>query len=161
MTPEELERLGTLCQCLDLRRVRLHRGEGGRMARVVRRAVLSLSGGRGVTLGNHVFLPHRAAASLAVMAHELTHCAQYQSWGPVRYYARGLAERVRELRWALGLGPSPYAYDIEPGKRFEHYGMEQQGQIVEDCFRGSARAAAISPYRPSAFTHAVPDPDRR
>lgn len=149
VTPDERQRLGTLCKCLDLGRVRLHRGGGGPGARVLRRMVLALSRGRGVTLGNHVFLPDRAAVSLAVIAHELTHCAQYQSWGPVRYYARGVAERLREVRWALGLGPSPYSYDVEPGKPFERYRMEQQGQIVEDCFRGSARAAAISPYRPS------------
>ena len=75
--------------------------------------------------------------SLPVIAHELTHCAQYQSWGPLRYYARGAAERLRELRWRLGLGPSPYAYELEPEKPFDRYRMEQQGQIVEDCFRGS------------------------
>jgi hypothetical protein len=26
--------------------------------------------------------------------------------------------------------------------------MEQQGQIVEDCFRGDRAALAVSPYRP-------------
>jgi hypothetical protein len=110
--------------------------------------VLSLSGGRGVALGNHIFLPARGA-SLPVLAHELTHCAQYQAWGPVRYYGRALAERVREIRWRVGLGPSPYEYRSEPPKPFERYRMEQQGQIVEDCFRGCARAAAISPYHPA------------
>jgi hypothetical protein len=119
------------------------------MVRALRRVVLALSRGRGVTLGNHVFLPDHAARSLPIIAHELTHCAQYQAWGPLRYYARGAAERLRELRWRLGLGSSPYAYEPEPEKPFERYRMEQQGQIVEDCFRGSARAAGISPYRPS------------
>jgi hypothetical protein len=149
VTDEEFRALGMLCDCLDISRVRLHRGGGARWHRVVRRAVLLLSRGRGVALGNHVFLPDHAAASLPVIAHELAHCAQYQAWGPFRYYLRGAAERVRELRWRLGLGPSPYAYEIEPEKPFERYRMEQQGQIVEDCFRGSARAAHISPYRPS------------
>jgi hypothetical protein len=101
-----------------------------------------------VALGNHIFLPDRGA-SLPVLAHELTHCAQYQAWGPLRYYGRALAERAREIRWRLGLGPSPYEYGSEPPKPFERYRMEQQGQIVEDCFRGSARAAAISPYHPA------------
>lgn len=103
-----------------------------------------------MALGNHVFLPDRSAASIPVIAHELTHCAQYQSWGPLRYFARGTAERLRELRWRLGLGPSPYAYEPDPAKPFEGYRMEQQGQIVEDCFRGSTHAAAISPYRPAS-----------
>jgi hypothetical protein len=101
-----------------------------------------------VALGNLVVLPDRGA-SLAVLAHELTHCAQYQAWGPVRYYARAVAERGRELRWRFGLGPGPYEYASEPPRSFESYRMEQQGQIVEDCFRGSARAAALSPYRPT------------
>lgn len=129
--------------------MRLHRGGGPLLARVARRGVLALSRGRAIALGNHVFLPSRASVSIPVLAHELMHCAQYQSWGPMRYYSRGLAERVRELRWRLGLGPSPYAYEADPEKPFGGYRMEQQGQIVEDCFRGSARAAAISPYRPS------------
>jgi hypothetical protein len=149
VTRDEQRALGTLCHCVDLSRVRLHRGRGGLMHRSLRRVVLALSRGRGVALGNQVFLPDCAALSLPVIAHELTHCAQYQSWGPLRYYARGAAERLRELRWRLGLGPNPYAYDLDPAKPFERYRMEQQGQIVEDCFRGSERAATISPYRPS------------
>jgi hypothetical protein len=28
--------------------------------------------------------------------------------------------------------------------------MEQQGQIVEDSFRGDAQALAVSPYRPDS-----------
>ena len=34
------------------------------------------------------------------------------------------------------------------GKAFEAYGMEQQGQIVEDSFRGDRAALAVSPFRP-------------
>lgn len=150
VTSDELRALGSLCHCLDLGRVRLYRGGGPLLARMARRAVLALSRGRAIALGNHVFLPGRAPVPIPVLAHELVHCAQYQSWGPLRYYSRGLAERVREICWRLGLGPNPYAYEIDPEKPFDGYRMEQQGQIVEDCFRGSARAAAISPYRPSS-----------
>ena len=149
MTEDERRALGTLCDCVDMSRIRLHRGSGRPMRRLLRRLILAASGGRGVTLGNHVFLPEGVAQSIPVIAHELTHCAQYQTWGPLRYYARGIAERAREMRWRLGLGPNPYAYEIAPGKPFDQYGMEQQGQIVEDCYRGSAAAAAVSPYRPS------------
>ena len=99
--------------------------------------VLWVSRGRAVTLGNHVFLPSRCEADLRVLAHELTHCGQYQAWGPVRYYTRGAVAQLRDLlHRTLGLGPSPYAYDLEAGKPFESYGMEQQAQIVEDSFRG-------------------------
>lgn len=72
-----------------------------------------------------------------MLAHELTHCGQYQAWGPLRYYARGAAAQARDLlHRSLGLGHSPYAYEIEPERPFESYGMEQQAQIVEDSFRG-------------------------
>ncbi|HEU4649365.1 MAG TPA: DUF4157 domain-containing protein [Gemmatimonadales bacterium] len=152
LNTNELRGLGTLVEGLDFARVRLHRGEGGRAGRLVRSLVLTLSGGRAIALGNHVFLPAWCCRSLPVLAHELTHCAQFQQWGPARYFLRGAADRIRELRHRAGLGPNPYAYRIEPGKQFAAYGMEQQGQIVEDCFRGDRVAAAISPYRPT------PDP---
>lgn len=148
----ELRSLGTLVEGLDYARVRLHRGAGVRAGRLLRAAILTLSGGRAIALGNHVFLPAWCCRSLPIMAHELTHCAQYQRWGPVRYFLRGAADRLRELRHRAGLGTNPYAYRLEPGKPFEAYGMEQQGQIVEDTFRGDRVAAAISPYRP------IPDP---
>ena len=102
-----------------------------------------------MTLGNHVFLPDRCAGDVAVLAHELTHCGQFQRWGAPRYFVRGAAVQLRDLLFRrLGLGRSPYAYRLEPGKPFEAYGMEQQGQIVEDSFRGNAEALAVSPYRP-------------
>ncbi|HET7599591.1 MAG TPA: DUF4157 domain-containing protein [Gemmatimonadales bacterium] len=148
LAPDELAALGTLAEAVDLNRVRLHRGAGGAAARLLRSALLTLSGGRAVTLGNHVFLPDGCCRSVPVLAHELTHCAQYQAWGPRRYFARGLADRIRELRHRLGLGASPYDYAADAGRPFETYGMEQQGQIVEDCFRGKSAALALSPYRP-------------
>jgi hypothetical protein len=87
-------------------------------------------------LGNRIFLPGRCEGDLAVLAHELTHCAQYQAWGPWRYYRRGAAAQVRELFYrAVGVGTSPYAYRAEAGKPFEAYGMEQQAQMVEDRVR--------------------------
>jgi hypothetical protein len=102
-----------------------------------------------VALGNHIFLPARSESDLAVLAHELTHCAQYQQWGAFRYYARGFTEQLRELlHRRFGMGSSPYAYRLEEPKQFAAYGMEQQGQIVEDSFRRDALASRISPYRP-------------
>ena len=134
VTPEECARFDCLRHPVDYSRVRLHRaGSGGSF----RRLVLWVSRSRAVALGNHVFLPSWADGDIRVLAHELTHCGQYQAWGPVRYYARGAAAQLRDLlHRTLGLGPSPYAYDLRPGKPFESYGMEQQAQIVEDSFRG-------------------------
>jgi hypothetical protein len=140
--------LGTLAARVDLSRVRLHRGE---RPDGLRRAVLWASRGRAVTLGNHVFLPDRCARDLPVLAHEVTHCGQYQAWGAWTYFRRGLITQLRELlHRTLGIGRSPYAYRLEDGKPFEAYGMEQQGQIVEDCFRGDPAARGILPFRPGA-----------
>jgi hypothetical protein len=146
LTAEEIRRLGALPAQVDCARVRLHRGAGR-----FRALVLWASGGRAVTLGNHVFLPDRCAGDLAVLAHELTHCGQYQRWGAPRYFVRGAVAQLRELLFrGFGLGRSPYAYQLEAGKPFDAYGMEQQGQIVEDSFRGDAQALAVSPYRPGS-----------
>jgi hypothetical protein len=111
--------------------------------------VLWASRGRAVTLGNHVFMPDHCATDLAILAHELTHCGQYQAWGGWWYFTRGASAQLRELAYrGLRLGRSPYAYRLEDGKPFEAYGMEQQGQIVEDSFRGDHAALAVSPFRP-------------
>jgi hypothetical protein len=98
--------------------------------------VLGASRGRAVALGNHVFLPDQLDGDLAILAHELTHCGQYQAWGPARYFARGALEQLRHLfHRRLGLGSNPYHYHAQPGKPFTSYGMEQQAQMVEDRFR--------------------------
>jgi hypothetical protein len=139
---------------LDARRVRLYRSRCAGAPGRLRRVVLTLSGGRAIALGNRVFLPDACEADAAVLAHELTHCAQYQAWGPLRYYARGAALQLRHLlHHALGLGRNPYAWHGDGERPFETYGMEQQGQIVEDATRGhpGARrvlAASAIPRRP-------------
>jgi hypothetical protein len=142
LTSNERAALGSLPRVVDLTRVRLYRGECTGGAALLRGLVLGLSRGRAVALGNHVFLPPRADRDIATLAHELTHCGQYQAWGPLRYFARGVVAQLREqLHRSLGVGKSPYQY--VPGKRFEEYGMEQQGQIVEDAVRGIPGARAI------------------
>jgi hypothetical protein len=151
LTSHERARLGSLPSRVDCARVRLHRVARSGLAGLPRRAVLWLSRGRAVALGDHIFLPDRCADDLAVLAHELTHCGQYQRWGAWRYFARGAAAQLRDLAHrALGLGQSPYAYRLEEGKPFDAYGIEQQGQIVEDSFRGDQAALAVSPFRPPA-----------
>lgn len=106
----------------------------------LRGAVLRLSRGRAVALGNHVFLPAWCEGDPATLAHELTHCAQYQAWGAWRYYRRGAAAQLRDwVHRRLGVCGSPYAYQVEEGKPFEAYGMEQQAQMVEDRVRGIGR----------------------
>ncbi|MGH7497229.1 MAG: hypothetical protein ACREL3_00070 [Gemmatimonadales bacterium] len=141
LTIEECARLECLDGRVDYSRVRLHRaGSGG----LFRHLVLWASRGRPIALGNHVFLPWRCDGDLAVLAHELTHCGQYQAWGPVRYYARGAVAQSSDLLYrTLGIGRSPYDYRLDPGKQFDEYGMEQQAMIVEDTFRGRSLPGSV------------------
>ncbi len=123
----------------DWSRVRLYRPECGGAAGWLRRLVLQASRNRAVALGNRVFLPDRCEGDLATLAHELTHCAQYQAWGPGVYFARGMITQLRDLvHRTLRVGSSPYSYRETPGKPFRSYGMEQQAQMVEDRFRQSS-----------------------
>jgi Domain of unknown function (DUF4157) len=134
---------------LDPRRVRLYRSACAGAPRWLRRVVLSLSGGRAVALGNRVFLPDQCDGDVAVLAHELTHCAQYQAWGPLRYYTRGATVQLRHLlHRRLGWGRNPYAWLGGAERPFEAYGMEQQGQIVEDATRGHPAARQVLAANP-------------
>jgi hypothetical protein len=145
VSPEVCAAIGELPLPVDWSRVRLYRAGCGRGAGWARRLVLWLSRGRAVALGNHVFLPAHCDGDLALMAHEAMHCAQYQSWGPWRYFTRGAVAQIRDLAYRrLGFGRSPYAYHPAPDRSFDAYGMEQQAQIVEDALRGNAAARAIT-----------------
>jgi hypothetical protein len=120
----------------DCSRVRLYGSDCRGVAARLRSIVLGASGGRAIALGNRVFIPDCHDGDLAILAHELTHCGQYQTWGPVRYFTRGALEQLRHLFYRrLGIGSSPYHYHVRSGKPFTSYGMEQQAQIVEDRFR--------------------------
>lgn len=148
LTPTECAALGNLATGVDCRQIRLYRDAAG-LSGLLRRIVLGVSGDRAVALGNHVFLPDHCHNDLPVLAHELTHCGQYQTWGPWRYFGSGVAAQVRELLHRKArIGSSQYQYRPEPSKPFEAYSMEQQGQIVEDCFRGDPVARALSPFHP-------------
>jgi hypothetical protein len=129
---------------VDCSRVRLY-GSGCRgMSGLVRLVVLGASRGRAIALGNRVFIPDRHDGNLGVLAHELTHCGQYQAWGPIRYFARGALEQLRHLFYRkLGIGSSPYHYEVKPGKPFTSYGMEQQAQMVEDRYRSRQQGHAM------------------
>lgn len=142
--PETCAAIGALPLPVDWALVRLYPPDCAGRASVLRRVVLWLSRGRAVALGNHVFLPARCAGDLAVVAHEVMHCAQYQRWGAWRYFGRGASEQMRDLSHRLGFGRSPYRYDVSPERPFESYGMEEQAQIVEDAHRGRPGARAIT-----------------
>jgi hypothetical protein len=70
----------------------------------------------------------------ALFLHEMTHVWQAQRSG----------------RWWLPLMRHPwcrYRYELEPGKPFDRYGIEQQAEMVSDAFllRRGARAPAAPP----------------
>ncbi len=124
--------------------VRVYEGDcSGRTGRL-RRLVLLASRNRAIALGNHVFLPDRCHGDLGTVVHELTHCGQYQAWGPLKYFARGFAAQARHLiHRTVRIGQNPYRYQLEPGKPFRAYGMEQQAQMIEDHFRARNQDQAV------------------
>jgi hypothetical protein len=129
---------------VDCSRVRLYGSRCRGVSGLLRHVVLVASRGRAIALGNRVIIPDHHEGDLAVLAHELTHCGQYQAWGPVRYFARGAVEQLRHLFYRkLAIGSSPYQYQVEPGKPFTSYGMEQQAQMVEDRFRSGQQGHAM------------------
>jgi hypothetical protein len=138
----ERELLHGFSGSIDLDRIRIYNNRS-----LLGRLVVRCSRGAAIALGYHVFIPR--SITLPVMAHELAHVCQYQEWGAIRYLARGAWTQV-VLRFLLGR--DVYRWDPVPGKRFADYGMEQQGQIVQDCFDVHSprrvQAQEISPYRP-------------
>jgi hypothetical protein len=124
---------------VDALGVRVRR-EGGDALRAV---VLTLSRGRAIALGRNVFVPTGQEKDVAILAHELMHCRQYDALGPVRYYARGAVEQAKHLLSRMGITRSPYDWRSVPRRPFGDYGMEQQGQLVEDACRGDPIAREI------------------
>ena len=136
LTVLEHAAFGRFAPQADLRKVRIFDGGEHGWQALLHGAVLSLSRGRAVALGNWVFLPACGSRDLALLAHEVVHCAQFQRWGWWRYFSRGIGEQVRyELFRKVGWGQNPYEYELVPGKPRDRYGMEQQAQIVEDEVR--------------------------
>ena len=135
-----------LLQCfggsIDLDRVRVYNNRS-----LLGRMVIRCTRGAAIALGYHIFIPRDV--TLPTMAHELAHVAQYREWGLLLYLARGAWNQII-LRTLLGR--DVYRWEPEPGKDFASYGMEQQGQIVQDSFdtRSPRRASAqaLSPWIP-------------
>lgn len=142
LRPAERELLESFAASIDLARVRIYSGRT-RFGRIIG----YLSRGAAIALGYRIVVP--GPLYLPLLAHELTHVTQFEQWGALRYYARGFWNQcvLRAL-----LRRDVYHWEFEPGKSFDRYGMEQQGQIVEDCYNhvSPRRAVAqlISPFAP-------------
>lgn len=138
-SPAERESLAWLLNGIDPSEVALHCDEGDTALGMV----LWCSRGRPIALGHRIFLPSRRRGDTALLAHELMHVRQYREWGPLVYFARGFWEQARYQLHRMGLASNPYDWRSEPRKQFSEYGMEQQGQIVEDAVRGEKLAVQI------------------
>jgi RHS repeat-associated protein len=149
LTPEERAALGTMCSS----------GVDCGAARIGTHPIA----GNATTLGNVMYMPSdewgiRDAAGnvdrsrLVLLAHEMTHVAQYQSLGDLYYYVQTGFE---QLVYARGYGIDVYdwkdSYSWNPGRPFGGYGREQQASIVGDCYAGNATACTISPYHPPVY----------
>jgi hypothetical protein len=91
-----------------------------------------INGSRAYTLGNTINLPGKAHAYphqyLSVIIHELVHVWQYQhgGWG---YIPNAL--------WAQTVGDGyDFAKALRQGKPWKKMNPEQQGQMIQDAFRG-------------------------
>ena len=138
----ERELLQCFSASIDLDRVRIYNDRS-----LLGRLIIRLTRGAAIALGYRIFISRDL--TLPVMAHEMAHVCQYEEWGALRYLARGAWNQI-VLRAVLGR--DVYRWEPEPGKSFVEYGMEQQGQIVEDCFDLSSSrrdsAQLLSPYKP-------------
>ncbi len=143
LTEEERKRLGKLCRQADCSKIEVFRGHDGKADNALRKAVLAISQGRSVTLGNRIFLADGDARSFSRLAHEATHAWQYQKLGGGEWLRRAINDRAME---ATGL--NPYTYRLN-GRSFSQYnpdGLEQQAQIVEDCVNGAQGACSAAGF---------------
>jgi hypothetical protein len=146
----EHELLASFAQAVDLDRVRIHsrRSTFGDLVAILTR-------GAAIALGHQVVVP--GAMHLPTLAHEITHVVQFERWGPIRYFAAGFWNQF-VLRGLLGR--DVYQWEYAEGKSFEEYGMEQQGQIVQDCYDPTSprrtQALLVSPFAPGARREGAP-----
>ena len=101
--------------------------------------------GAGVTWGNTIYFPNDENKQSLYdpetqsdwYVHEMAHVYQYQKngWG---YAPKSVWEQLTK-------GKAAYQYQIEPGKEFGKYGIEQQARIIQDYYSG-----AIAPSQQGA-----------
>jgi RHS repeat-associated protein len=102
---------------------------------------------RPFTPGTVIFIPESREGDVALLAHELTHVGQFLDWGATAFVAAGIRSMTRDF-----LGMQVYEIPgVDPlvSLRFGQWGMEQQGSIVQNCFRRPFTiSCTVSPYRP-------------
>jgi len=137
--------------------------------RVFKHSPATAVSGRGLTLGNDIYIPSDqfeqgkdmtlTEEGMVTLAHELTHVWQFQNGGG----DYGVDSVARQLGQTLLGKPNPYDYlpYIEKGIPWSKWGAEAQAALVEDYThqaRIDAAAAARQPYTGTdTFNCWVPD----
>lgn len=129
LTPEQKKKLGDLCSANNAKacdEVRVH-----------------ITTGREHSFGKDISLKENYPIWL--LAHEVFHYVdQYKSMGALNYYVQFGILHAEEQLFGTDL------YSWQPGLAFREYGLEQQGQIVQDCYHTGGTACDISPYHPGS-----------
>lgn len=97
----------------------------------------------GVTWGNTIYFPntdkgdslYSQGSDSDWLVHEMGHVYQNQKDG-FGYFPTAMWEQLTQ-------GKGAYQYQIEPGKEFGQYGIEQQATIIQNYYQGSISASSV------------------
>ncbi|MGI8483982.1 MAG: RHS repeat-associated core domain-containing protein [Thermomicrobiales bacterium] len=128
LTDAEIKQLGNLCNAVDCSTI----------------TILPTPFPRSFTFDHTIFLSNNDKGDASILAHEMTHVARYDQFGALRYITDGV---VAQTQYDLGTS-DPYNYLGKlDGRTFYQYGIEQQGQMVQDCVRNPRRLTCFMvPY---------------
>lgn len=149
LTDDERKSLGDMCDKIDCDKAQVHTGSDDSTTNARRDLLLKHCGRcRAITTGNDIYIrgdeldpATDGIRDMSLLAHEMTHVGQFQTWGRIRYVAQGLMTQAFDQ-----LGADQYDPPLPLTRKFNGYGMEQQATIVERCFEGNAQYCAVSPY---------------
>jgi hypothetical protein len=160
MTDAEKKEMSDFCNSdnVNCDKVQIHEGKDGWFQNLVRTVGTFISRGRTFTLGNHIYVGdqnmHNGTVRDYTLAHELTHVFQLHALGAEEYWDKMLRIHSNDI---FGDSNAPYQLPSVPGGMFFHYGLEQQGQIVEDCFGPKVAWCTVSPFRPYGGARPTPN----
>lgn len=101
----------------------------------------------GIALGYQIHFRAAGNPSITGLAHELTHVFQYD-----RIFLRNGGRYAAYFMALHALPGSPYklTYPLDPGRAWTSYNLEQQADIVRDCFRSPSisNSCSVSPFNP-------------
>jgi hypothetical protein len=118
LTDDERKSLGDMCDKIDCDKAQVHTGSDDSTTNARRDLLLKHCGGcRAVTTGNDIYIrgdeldpATDGIRDMSLLAHEMTHVGQFQTWGRIRYVAQGLMTQAFDQLGADQLRPSPAAH---------------------------------------------------